>query len=286
MGQPVYGQYDQEALDLQYDMRRVCPHFADEFAKLEQEGDRVSSEYDCHLDVAYGDTPLQAVDIYPGRPGSPVHMFIHGGYWKAFDKKMFRALARPFVEAGMTFVLNNYDLCPEVTMDDIARQNRASLVWLYDNIGAWGGDRDRIYVSGHSAGGHLTGMLVATDWPGHGLPEDVIKGGTPISGLFDLEPLRRSYLNADLCMDEAVCRRNSPIHHIPDGAPPLIIAVGGGETDEFRRQTRDYAKAWTARGLEGVHMEVGDLDHVFVGAALADRDNPLTLAVFEQMGAA
>jgi arylformamidase len=284
MASLVYGKYDQESLDLQYDMRRVCPHFADTLGALEKVGERVSRDYDCHLDVPFGETPLQTVDVYPGGPGSPVHLFIHGGYWKAFDKKMFRALAEPFIKRGVTFVLNNYDLCPNVTMDEIARQNQAALEWIYANIGDYGADRNRIYVSGHSAGGHLTAMLVATDWKTRGLPADLIKGSTPISGLFDLEPLRRAYLNADLHMDEEMTRRNSPIHSVPDVAAPMVIAVGGGETDEFRRQSRIYYDAAKAKGLDCDYLEVGKLDHVFVGGALADPDSPLTRAVFRQMG--
>ena len=119
-------------------------------------------------------------------------------------------------------------------------------------------------------------MLLATDWARYGLPPAPIRNACALSGLFDLEPLRRSYLNADLRMDEETTRRNSPIHHLPDTAPELIVAVGGGETDEFRRQSRSFTDAWLDRGLPGEYLEVLDLDHVNVSAEYQRLASPLT----------
>ena len=240
MADIVYGGYDQEELDLEYDMRRRCPHFAETFAAMDVHNARVVANFECQLDVAFGDKPGEKLDLWPGRGGSPILLFIHGGYWRAFDKEMFRFVAERFVEAGAAVVLNNYDLCPNVTMDEITRQNRAALAWIYKNAAPFGGDAGRIHVTGHSAGGHLTAMLMATEWEEYGLPFDVVNGAVPVSGLFDLEPLRLAYLNDDLRMDEAMTRRNSPIHHLPKWMPPTTVAVGGGETDEFRRQSRIY----------------------------------------------
>lgn len=286
MSKLVYGAYDQESLDLEYDMRRRCPHFAETFKALEADCQRVKQRFTGRLDVAFGDQPGERLDIWPGPGGAPLLLFIHGGYWRAFDKDMFSYVAERFVEAGAAVVLNNYDLCPQVTMDEIARQNRAALAWIHQNAEALGADPRRIHVTGHSAGGHLTGMLLATDWPAWGLPEDVIAGAVPLSGLFDLEPLRLSYLNADLRMDRETSDRNSPIHRIPDRAPPLVVAVGGGETDEFRRQSRIYVDACRQRGLDCSYLEVGNFDHVMVSGEYANRESPLTAALFAQMGLA
>ena len=282
-GKYVYGKYDQQSLDLEYDMRIRCPHFAETFAKLEADCARVVERLECRLDVPFGESALERLDIWPGGGDSPILLFIHGGYWRAFDKSMFRFVAERFVEAGACVVLNNYDLCPHVTMDTITEQNRKALAWIWRNAAEIGGDPGRIHVAGHSAGGHLTAMLLATDWAGYGLPPAPIRNACALSGLFDLEPLRRSYLNADLGMDEETTRRNSPIHHIPDSAPELIVAVGGGETDEFRRQSRSFADAWCARGLEGEYLEVLDLDHVNVSAEYQRLESPLTRELFRQM---
>ncbi len=284
MSDKVYGAYSQEELDLEYDMRRRCPHFAETFAAMDVHNQRVVTTLECRLDVPYGKSDLETLDIWPGRGGSPILLFIHGGYWRAFDKAMFRFVAERFVEAGACVILNNYDLCPNVRMDDITRQNRDALAWVYRNAASIGGEPGRIHVTGHSAGGHLTGMLMATDWDAYGLPFDVINGAVPVSGLFDLEPLRLAYLNADLKMDEAECERNSPIHHLPKWMPPTVVAVGGGETDEFRRQSRIYADACRAAGFEVSYLEVGNFDHVHLAGQYLNRLSPLTAALFAQMG--
>lgn len=284
MAGTVYGGYTQEELDLEYDMRRRCPHFAETFAKMEGHNKRTVERFECRIDVPFGDSAGEKLDIWPGRGGSPILLFIHGGYWRAFDKDMFRFVAERFVEAGAMVVLNNYDLCPNVTMDEITRQNRAALAWIWKNAAHFGGDPGRIHVTGHSAGGHLTAMLMATDWSEWDVPSDVVNGAVPLSGLFELEPLRLAYLNADLRMDEETTRRNSPIHHIPDRMPPTVVAVGGGETDEFRRQSRIYVDACRARGFPVSYLEVGDFDHVNVAGEYRNRLSPLTAALFAQMG--
>ena len=284
MSDLVYGVYDQESLDLEYDMRRRCPHFAETFAALEPDNERVVSNFDCELDISFGDTALQTLDIWPGKGGSPMLMFIHGGYWRAFDKSMFRFVAERYVEAGACVVLNNYDLCPDVTMDVIVDQNRRALKWIWDNSKELGCDRDRFFVTGHSAGGHLSAILISTDWPLFGLKVNPIKKAFPVSGLFDLEPLRLSYLNADLRLSVDDCRRASPVDMIPEKAPPMLVAVGGGETDEFRRQSRMYTDLCVKAGLDAQYLELGTFDHVQVAGEYANPESPLTKEILAAFG--
>ena len=125
--------YTQDELDLEYDMRRRCPHFAETFQGLEPHNERMRNHYECKLDIKFGNSKLQSLDMWNGKGGSPILLFIHGGYWKAFDKDMFQFVAERFVEKGVCVVLNNYDLCPNVTMTDIVSQNRTALKWIYDN---------------------------------------------------------------------------------------------------------------------------------------------------------
>lgn len=280
----VYGPYDQEGLDLEYDMRRRCPHFAETFASYGPINERMTSNFHCSLDVPFGDRPGEKLDIWHGRGNSPIALFIHGGYWRAFDKDMFRFVGERFAEAGAAVVLNNYDLCPNVTMSEIVRQNREALAWIYKNADKIGGDRGRIHVTGHSAGGHLTAMLLSTDWSEYDLPHDVVNGAVPLSGLFDLEPIRLSYLNADLRMDEREAKLVSPMNSIPSRMPPTVVAVGGGETDEFRRQSRIYVDACRGKGFEVSYLEVGNHDHVNVAGEYRNLSSPLAAAMFGQMG--
>ncbi|MDE0114182.1 MAG: alpha/beta hydrolase [Albidovulum sp.] len=284
MGQTIYGNYDQESLDLEYDMRRRCPHYAETFASFGKLNDRMVSNFQCSVDVSFGDSDGQKLDIWHGRGNSPILLFIHGGYWRAFEKDMFRFVAERFVESGAAVVLNDYDLCPTVTMTEIVRQNRAAVAWIYKNAGMIGGDPGRIHVTGHSAGGHLTAMLLATNWQSFGLPYDTINGAVPLSGLFDLEPIRLSYLNADLRMNEEEARQQSPINNLPDRMPPTVVAVGGGETDEFRRQSRIYTDACRKKGFEVSYLEVGNCDHVMVSGEYRNLLSPLTAALMTQMG--
>ena len=284
MKKKVYSNYSQEELDLEYDMRRRCPHFAETFKTLDPLNQRMRNNYECMLDVKFGDTDLQKLDVWKGKGGSPILLFIHGGYWKAFDKNMFQFIAERFVEKGACVVLNNYDLCPSVTMSKIISQNRSALKWIYQNAKKIGGDPGRIHVTGHSAGGHLTAMLMATNWEKYNLPFDVINGATPISGLFDLEPLRVSYLNADLHMTKEECIEVSPIHNLPKFMPPTVVAVGGGETDEFRRQSRIYTDECRKNGFEVSYLEVENYDHVNVVGQLRNLMSPLTSAIMYQMG--
>src|SRR5262249_31599840 len=152
--------------------------------------EKVRRELDCVLNVRVGPTVDETVDVFPAQqPGAPVLVFIHGGYWRILSSKEFSLVARGPSAHDVTVVVTNYSLSPKVTIAEITRQNRAVIAWLSREARAFNGDPERIFVCGHSAGGHQVGMLVATDWPGeYELPQSIIKGGIPISGLFDLSP--------------------------------------------------------------------------------------------------
>ncbi len=172
----------------------------------------------------------------------------------------------------MTTVINNYGLAPDHDMDEIVRQNRAALAWIHRNAASFAGDADRIFVAGHSAGGHLAAMLLATDWPafGAGLPADLVKGICAIGGLFDLEPIRLSYLNAKLNLDAEMARRNSPAHLSYPRAAPSLLVVGHDESPEFHRQTEIMAALWDRLGYPGETVAAQELDHFSVANDLTD----------------
>jgi arylformamidase len=199
------------------------------------------------LDIAYGDSPAETLDLFPTpRANAPVFVFIHGGFWRSRDKSDFSFVAPAFTREGAMVVVPNYALAPQVTLETITLQVARAVAWTWRNAALYGGDPSRIVVSGHSAGGHLTAMMLACRWPelAPDLPDHVVRGGLAISGVFDLEPLTRApFLRDDIALDAAAVRRLSPAGFAaPRG--PLYAAVGGIESDEFLRQNSLIQEAW------------------------------------------
>ena len=177
-------------------------------------------------------------------------------------------------------------LVPSIDLDELVRQCRAAIAWIHRHAREWGGDPDRITVSGHSAGGHLVAMLLATDWSAFGAPGDVVKAGCAISGLYDLEPIRLCYLNEVLKLTPEIARRHSPVHLAPARPTPLVLALGGAEGAEYHRQTDDLMSAWRPRGVPIEVMDLPGHDHFSIVAELQSPFSPLARAIQSQMGLA
>lgn len=278
---PLYRTYDKAGLDAQYFLRARVPEHPEYFRRWKEDSETARRTRPCRLDLRYD---VETLDLFPAaKTPAPCLVFIHGGYWQALDKSDFSYVAPPFQDAGIAVAVVNYTLAPKAKLDEIVRQNRAAVAWLYRNAREHGIDPARIHVAGHSAGGHLTAMILQTDWAAFGLDHDPVRGGCAISGLFDLEPIRLCYLNDVLGLDAAAAERNSPIQHLPKRSPPLILSVGTGETDEFLRQQADFAAAWRAAGLP---LEIADQpgDHHFsVVDRLGQPNSPLHRAVMRQI---
>ncbi len=275
----------QEELDAQYDPERTVPNagfYADLYGR---ESDLLRSERDHSLRVPFGPTLAEHSDLYPVGENSPVLIYIHGGYWRARTSREFGFVARGPGSLGVATVVTNYALCPAVTMDEIVRQTRAALAWVHENAESFGGDPGRIHVAGHSAGGHLVAMLLATDWEAeYGLPSDVIKSATAISGLFDLAPFPYTFLQPKLQLTWDQVHKNSPILHVPDAAPPLLLAYGEDETDEFKRQSEGFLEAWRTRGLQGERLVLPGKNHYDVIDGFLDSESVLLSKIFRWMG--
>jgi arylformamidase len=243
----VEAPYSREFCEPQYDPHATAPDGKQVMERRLALAAQAREKFECHRDLPYGSTPRERVDVYPAKGVSrAVMVFIHGGYWQRLDKADLAFLANSFVEAGITLVQVNYNLCPAVTLDKIVDEVRAACAWVWHNIGRYGGNRDRIYIGGNSAGGHLTAMMAVTDWTSldPALPRDLMKGGLPISGIYELEPIRFTSINDAVKLDRDAAARNTPTHYRPTTTGPLLIPVGALESEEFQRQTRLLERSW------------------------------------------
>jgi arylformamidase len=275
----------QEEIDRQYNFALTVPDVKDWADFYVEHSAAARSDLDCSLDVRYGPTTEETVDIFPTRdPDSPLMVFIHGGYWFRLSSKEFSMVANGLVGHGITVAVMNYTLCPKVTVSEITRQSRALIAWLHGKAAHYNADASRMFVSGHSAGGQQVAMLSGTDWSGdYGLPSDVLKGGVAISGIYDLRALPYSYLQPSLQLTHEVIVRESPCLDVPDFGPPLLISYGAEETSEIQRLADEYHQARQANGLGGELLVQDGKHHYSAIEGLNDGTSPLCIAVIEFM---
>lgn len=257
--------------DAQYNNRARIPEHPSILAHWYDESVRARAASPRMVEAAYGDEPTERLDVFPATaPGSPVLVYIHGGYWRALGKRDQSFIAPPFVAAGAMVVLPGYALCPAVSVEQIVMQMVRALAWVHRHAAEYGGDPRRIVVAGHSAGGHLAAMMLACDWRAAApdLPADLVKAALPISGLFELEPLRRApFLAPDLNLTAASARRLSPAF-MPQPHGRMVTVVGGDESEEFLRQSALIAQKWP-RSVIGAEI-VPRRNHMSVLQELAD----------------
>ncbi len=269
-----------------YNNRAAVPEFQSHFDRWAQASAAARRELDVELDVPYGDDRMETMDIFrPKGEARALLMFIHGGYWRSLDKKDHSFVARPFVEAGAAVANINYSLCPSVRIEDIVLQCLKAGAWLYRNAAEVGAPRNRIFVAGHSAGGHLTAMCLAAQWPRYsrGLPEKVMQGGMPISGLYDLTELCLTpSINVDLRLNEADAIKSSPAFMPPATRAPVHLVVGGREIDGFRYQHGLLGERWGAVVAENI--VTAEDNHFTILDAFADPANAVCRGALRMMG--
>jgi arylformamidase len=282
----VYRDYELDELEVEYDIVGTIDSldvYHEEYGGLSAKAvERLGGK----LDIAYGGDPLQTLDAFPAaEPGVPILIFIHGGYWAGGDKAIHRFPADTFFDAGAVWVPINYRLAPAVSLDDIVDDARSAVAWVHRHAAEIGGDADRIYVFGHSAGGHLTAMILASGWhAGYGLPENAVKGGAPCSGLHDLSPFLHTSQKEYLKLDADGVSRLSPMRNLPPKGTKMVIAWGGKETTEFIRQSEDYAAACRGAGAEVTTHAYPEHNHFSLAREMTDRNSPLTASLIAMMG--
>lgn len=272
--------------DALYNPRLVVKNFAEIFAGWTERSEAARGRGKVHLDVPYDAGPLERMDIFvPKGRSRGLLVFIHGGYWRMLDKKDHSFIAPAFVDADVTVAVVNYSLCPAVTIADIVMQMVQACAWLRRNGRHFGAPPDNLYVAGHSAGGHLTAMMLATLWPVYArdLPAKVVDGGFSISGVYDVSPIIHvPSVNADVRLTPALARKVSPAGMPPATDAPLWTAVGGEEQQGFHDQNRLIATRWK-------QVHAGDVpcpgeNHFSILDRLSESGSVLNRAVLGMMG--
>jgi arylformamidase len=237
--------------------------------------------------LSYGATPIEGLDLYATpKPNAPVHVFIHGGAWRSGLAKDYATPAEMFVHAGAHFAVPDFNNVIETKGDlmPMAQQARTAVAWVYKNAQSFGGDPNRIYVSGHSSGGHLAGVVLTTDWrKDFGLPVDVVKGVVCCSGMFDLKPVRLSKRSEYVKFTDQVEHALSAQRHLDKINCPVTLVYGSLETPEFQRQSRDFAAAVRAAGKAVQIVVAPGYNHFEVNETLASPYGFFGRAVLEQM---
>jgi arylformamidase len=286
-GPRVWLDMDQKELDDAYDQRVYAPNIETVLKRCVRNSELVRERLGVPKRLAYGPTAIEAVDVFTTRTANaPVHVFVHGGAWRTGFARDYQYPAEMFVNAGAVFVAPDFVNVTQNGGDllGMADQVRRSVAWVYKNAKSFGGDPERLFVSGHSSGGHLAGVLLTTDWQkDFGLPANVIKGGVSGSGMYDLKPVRLSARSSYVKFTDEVEEKLSPQRHLDKLVAPVALVYGTDETPEFQRQSRDFAAAVKAAGKPVSLSVMEDYNHFEVMEQLANPYSLFGRAVLEQM---
>jgi arylformamidase len=283
----IFLDYTQEELDRAYDQTVWAPNQDELIQRYATRSAATRQRLKFKPGIAYGPSEDEVLDIFPAdKEATPIHVFVHGGAWRGGSKDLYSFPADTFVPAGATYVALNFANIPKARLPEMADQIRRAVAWLYANAASFGGDRERIFVSGHSSGGHLAAVLLTTDWVALNLPREIIKGGVCASGIYDMHPAmlssRRNYVTLSQAEEAAL----SPLRHLDVVSCPIGVAHGTRESPEFQRQGRAFVAALAGGGYRHEFAVLDGLNHFEVCDSLADAHSPLSQMALRQMGLA
>jgi arylformamidase len=245
-GPKIWGDLDQQALDAAYDQSVWAPNLIQVVTRYITNSEGMRARLGEPKTIAYGPGRAERLHIYrTDRPDAPIFVFIHGGAWRSATAEDYAFPAEMVMAAGAHFIGVDFDHVQDVGGDlyVVAAQVRRALAFVHQAAPTFGGDRTQIFVGGHSSGGHLTAVLLTTDWAGLGLPADVIKGAICLSGLYDLTPVRLSSRAAYIRFNDAMVADLSPLRHVDRVGAPVFVVCGSFDSPEFIRQARGFADA-------------------------------------------
>ena len=289
-GPRVFLDYDQAELDAAYDQSKYAPNLQQVIKRYGTNSEITRSRLGAPRRVAYGSRDIEKLDIYrTERPNAPVHLFIHGGAWRSGLAKDYAFPADMFVRAGAHYVVPDFSWVQDTggSLLPISDQIRRAVAWTYRNAASFGGDPSRLFVSGHSSGGHQAGVVAITDWKRDlGLPADTVKGYVSISGMYELRPVSQSARSSYVKFGDETLDSLSAMRHLDRINAPMVLVYGTLETPEFQRQSRDFADAARKAG-QPVELIVADgYNHFEVMETLANPFQFAGRAALEQMGLA
>jgi arylformamidase len=268
--------------EVEYDNRARVPEHPEIFAGWTRDAEDYRAlamqERRAELGLAYGESPRQFIDLFFPRPDvtAPLALFVHGGWWRSLEPAMFSHMARGLNAHGVAVAVAGYDLCPHVAIADIIEQIRHACLFL------WLRTKQRLLVYGHSAGGHLAGAMLATDWPTlYPKAGDLVPAAYSISGVFDLSPLTGISVNQDLRLDDASAREVSPLTWPAPKGHTFDAVVGGLESSEFLRQSQAIADTWGKAGVATRYEAIPGMNHFTVINALADPQSAMVARLAE-----
>jgi len=269
--------------EVEYNNRARVPEHPQIFAQWARDAaayrEETSKDGRAEIGLKYGPSARQTIDLFKPRGGAegPLALFIHGGYWRSLEPASFSHMARGMNAHGVTVAVSGYDLAPQVSIGQIIEQTQQACLYLWKRF------KKRIMVSGHSAGGHLTACMVATDWKAldAGAPADLAPVGYAISGLYDLAPLLHLATNADFKLDAAEARRISPLFWPVAKGRVLDAVVGGIESSEFLRQSKIVADGWRDKGVATRYEAIPGMNHFTVCDPLIDPASAMTKRLVE-----